>query len=47
MTTIGRGFTDATASLIALSLKEVGYDATLCIEKMVDGFMSTDPRILR
>lgn len=48
MTTVGRWYSDATASLIALSMKEEFPDdeVILCIEKMVEGFMSADPRIV-
>jgi len=45
--TIGRGYSDATASLVALSMKQEGYEVTLGVEKMVDGFMSADPRVLQ
>lgn len=47
LTTIGRWYSDASASLVALAMKHIWYDTTLCIEKMVEWFMSADPRIVK
>ena len=46
LSTIGRWYSDATASLIAVSMKNKGFDTNLSIEKMVEWFLSADPRIV-
>jgi len=43
---VGRGYSDATASLTAVGLTHYGHDVTLEIQKAVEGMLSCDPRLL-
>lgn len=45
--TIWRWYTDAVAALVAISMKESWWNTKLCIEKMVEWFLSADPRIIK
>ncbi|MDD3646736.1 MAG: hypothetical protein PHH06_05025 [Candidatus Gracilibacteria bacterium] len=42
---IGRGYSDATASMVAVGLSE-DFDVTLEVQKSVRGMLSADPRLL-
>lgn len=44
---IGRGYTDATAAMIAVWMANMWRDAVLEIQKSVRGVLSADPRVLR